>query len=373
MNTSALLIAVVLLVANAFFVAVEFALVASRRSKLEAMADEGNAAAGRALDSVQDLSRQLAGAQLGITIASLLLGLIAEPAIAHGLEELMHDRIDLPESVITSIGFGLGLSIVVVLHMVLGEMVPKNIAIAGPERTLLALEVPNRLYMTIFGPVISMLNGIANGVLRLLGVEPADEVASRHTTAELADMVSASREEGLIADVEDRMLRGALSIGEAPISDLMVPRERIGHVVRSATPSEAEALVVSTGHSRLLVVGDGGLDDVLGFIHAKDLLTIPASLRDRPLPLGRIRRIPIVRPDAIVDDVLYALQTARVHLAVVADPGRTVGLVSLEDVLEELVGDIIDESDHGSVGRDRPRRSADAAPSSEEDGTRPSS
>ena len=159
-------------------------------------------------------------------------------------------------------------------------------------------------------------------------------------------MISESREEGLIADVQDQLLRGALAIGEAPVGELMVPRERIGYVERRATPAEAEAAVVRSGHSRLLVVGEGGLDDVLGFIHAKDLLTIPGAARDRPLPLGRIRRIPIVQEDVVVDDALYALQRARVHLAVVADAsGRTVGLVSLEDMLEELVGDIIDESD----------------------------
>lgn len=360
MNVGALVLALLLLVANAFFVAVEFALVASRRSKLETMVDEGNAAARRALVAVQDVSRQLAGAQLGITISSLLLGLIAEPAVAHLIEELVDDIVDIPESLLHSIGFGIALSIVVFLHMVFGEMVPKNIAIAGPERTLLLLELPNRLYMTLFGPVITLLNGLANAVLHLLGVEPADEVGGSHTTGELADMISSSREEGLIAEVEDRMLRGALSIGEAPIADLMIRRDGIGHVPRSATPAEAEALVVSSGHSRLLVVGSG-LDDVLGFIHAKDLLTIPAHLRDRPLPLGRVRRIPIVGPDTVVDDVLYALQTARVHLAVVADGDRTVGLVSLEDVLEELVGDIVDESDRGSVGRDQPRRSTDVA------------
>jgi CBS domain containing-hemolysin-like protein len=345
-NAGALLIAVLLLAANAFFVAVEFALVASRRTKLESMADEGHAGARRALGSISDLSSQLAGAQLGITIASLLLGFVAEPTIAHGLERLLHDVVDLPESVTTTIGFIVALSIVVFLHMVLGEMVPKNIAIAGPERTLLALDLPNRVYLAVFRPVIFLLNGLANFVVRRLGAEPADELSNVHTPEELAEMITASREEGLIADVQDQLLRGALAIGEAPVRELMVPRDRIGFVERSATASEAEAAVVRTGHSRLLVVGSGGLDDVLGFIHAKDLLTIPGSMRDRPLPLGRIRRIPIVLPDVVVDDALYALQRARVHLAVVADPGgRTVGLVSLEDMLEELVGDIIDESD----------------------------
>lgn len=350
MNVGALVATVLLLLANAFFVAVEFALVASRRTRLESLAEEGVAGAKRALDSIADLSSQLAGAQLGITIASLLLGYVAEPAIAHALEGVLHDTVDLPESVTTTIGFVVGLTIVVFLHMVLGEMVPKNIAIAGPERTLLALDLPNRLYLKVFGPVIWLLNALANVIVRLLGFEPADELSNSHTSGELAEMISASRAEGLIADVEDQLLRGALSIGESPVRDLMVPRDRIGFVERTATASDAEEAVIRTGHSRLLVVGARGLDDVLGFIHAKDLLTIPAAMREQPLPLGRIRRIPIVRADAVIDDVLFALQDARVHLAVVSDAaGRTIGLVSLEDVLEELVGEIVDESDPDPV------------------------
>ena len=350
MNVGALVATVLLLLANAFFVAVEFALVASRRTRLESLAEDGVAGAKRALDSIADLSSQLAGAQLGITIASLLLGYVAEPAIAHALEDVLHDTVDLPEGVTATIGFVVGLTIVVFLHMVLGEMVPKNIAIAGPERTLLALDLPNRLYLKVFGPVIWLLNALANVIVRLLGFEPADELSNSHTSGELAEMISASRAEGLIADVEDQLLRGALSIGESPVRDLMVPRDRIGFVERTATASDAEEAVVRTGHSRLLVVGARGLDDVLGFIHAKDLLTIPAAMREQPLPLGRIRRIPIVRADAVIDDVLFALQDARVHLAVVSDAaGRTIGLVSLEDVLEELVGDIVDESDPDPV------------------------
>lgn len=350
MNVGALVATVLLLGANAFFVAVEFALVASRRTRLESMADAGQAGAKRALVSISDLSSQLAGAQLGITIASLLLGYVAEPAIAHALEDVLHDTVDLPETVTATIGFAVGLTIVVFLHMVLGEMVPKNIAIAGPEKTLLALDLPNRAYLWIFGPVITVLNALANVVVRLIGFEPADELSNSHTSGELAEMISASRAEGLIADVEDQLLRGALAIGEAPVRNLMVARDRIGFVERTATPAEAEAAVVRTGHSRLLVVGAGGLDDTLGFIHAKDLLTIPGGMRDQPLPLGRIRRVPIVRADAVIDDVLYALQDARVHLAIVADAsGHTIGLVSLEDVLEELVGEIVDESDQDPV------------------------
>jgi CBS domain containing-hemolysin-like protein len=346
MSVSALVVTALLLAANAFFVAVEFALVASRRTKLASMADQGHRGAARALQSVQDLSRQLAGAQLGITICSLLLGHVAEPAIAHGLEAVLQDRVQVSEGLARTLGFVVALSIVVVLHMVLGEMVPKNIAIADPERTVLLLDWANRLYLRVFGPVISALNAVANGVLRLLGVEPADEVIDRHTSDELADIVADSRQEGLILDIQDQILRGALAIGEASIGPMVVPRHHIRYVPRSATVVQAEQEVVRTGHSRLLVVGEGGLDDVLGFVHAKDLLTIPAAQRAAPLPLGKVRRLPIVPDDTIVDDVLVALQQARVHLALVADrSGRTVGLVTLEDVLEELVGDIVDETD----------------------------
>jgi CBS domain containing-hemolysin-like protein len=352
-NVTALAVTAVLLAGNAFFVAVEFALVASRRTKLESMAEEGNRSAARAIQSLRDLSRQLAGAQLGITICSLLLGYVAEPAIAHALEDLLHDRVEVSEGLARTVGFAVALSIVVFLHMVLGEMVPKNIAIADPERTVLFLDWANRVYMRVFGPVIVVLNALANGIIRLLGAEPADEIADRHTSDELSDMVAASRKEGLIHDVQDRILRGALAMGEAAVGPMAVPRAHIGYVPRSATVVDAEQEVLRSGHTRLLVVGDGGLDDVLGFLHAKDLLTVPAAQRDAPLPLGRVRRLPIVGHDTIVDDVLLALQKARVHLALVAGPdGRTVGLVSLEDVLEELVGDIVDESDQPS-GRHR--------------------
>ncbi len=346
MNATALIATVLLLAANAFFVAVEFALVASRRTKLESMAEDGNRSAAHALGSMRDLSRQLAGAQLGITICSLLLGYVAEPAIAHGLERLLADRVDVSEGVATTVGFGVALSIVVFLHMVFGEMVPKNIAIAEPETTVLALDWANRVYLRIFGPVIVVLNALANGIIRLLGAQPADEISDSHTSDELVDMVAASRQEGLIHDVQDQILRGALAIGEAPIGPMVVPRDRIGFVERTTTVVDAEQAVLDSGHSRLLVVGGGGLDDVLGFVHAKDLLTVPEVTRGAPLPLSKVRRLPIVGRDTVVDDVLLALQKARVHLALVTDPhGATVGIVALEDVLEQLVGDIMDESD----------------------------
>src|SRR5690606_7465525 len=193
-----LLAGVGLLLANGFFVAVEFAVLASRRTKLEAMAEDGSRAARLALRQLRHLNLQLAGAQLGITLASLLLGFVAEPALAHLLEDLFAGVVDLPDGVRHSIAFVIALLVVVFLHMVLGEMVPKNIAIAAPERTLLAVARLNQVYVWLARPVLAVLNGVANGIVRLLGVEPRDERTDAASAEELALMLSASREEGLI-------------------------------------------------------------------------------------------------------------------------------------------------------------------------------
>jgi CBS domain containing-hemolysin-like protein len=340
-----LLLAAVLLLANGFFVAVEFALLASRRTKLESLAEEGNARASRALGSLRQLNHQLAGAQLGITMASLLLGFVAEPTVAGLIEDGIAGIVELPDSVLHLIGFTVALTIVVFLHMVIGEMVPKNIAIAAPERTLLALTLPNRAYVAVFGPLMRLLTALANGGARLFGVEPRDELATSASAEELALMLAASRDQGLIEDVAHQLLLGALDLGDRRVTTVMVPRDAVVWLPRTATPSEAERLVVSSGHSRLFVVGDD-LDDVLGFVHAKDLLTIPSEARDRPLPLGRVRRMLVLGERTSLDDALVAMQRARLHMAVVVDAeDRTSGIATLEDVIEALVGDIRDESD----------------------------
>ncbi|MGH9273874.1 MAG: hemolysin family protein [Acidimicrobiales bacterium] len=345
MTARNLVLAFALLVANGFFVAVEFALIASRRTKLEAMAEEGSTRARLALGSMRHLNLQLAGAQLGITMASLVLGYVAEPTVAGLIEGAIERVVDVPDGLLHTIGFVVALTIVAFLHMVIGEMVPKNIAIAAPERTLLALALPNRAYVTLFGPLLRVLNGLANAGVRLFGIEPQDELATAASAAELAAMLGASRDQGLIEDVAHQLLTGALDLGDRRITTVLVPSDDVVWLPRSATPEDAEALVVRSGHTRLLVAGNG-VDDVLGFVHAKDLLTIPEGARDRPLPLGRVRRMLVVGEDTSLDDALLAMQQARIHVAVVADrAGHTLGIATLEDVIEALVGDIRDESD----------------------------
>ncbi|HZA75127.1 MAG TPA: hemolysin family protein [Acidimicrobiales bacterium] len=344
MTAGALAATLALLLANAFFVAMEFAVVATPRTRIEPLAARGHRRARVALAAIRDVNPQLAGAQLGITAASLVLGFVAEPAFARVTEDVLHP-IGVPDGVSHAIAFALALVIVSFAHMVVGEMIPKNIAIAQPDRTLLWLAVPNRAYLIVFRPVVWGLNATSNGLVRALGVEPRAEVESTHTADEIAFMVGASRREGLIGEVAHQLLTGALDLGGRPISSVMTPRDRVVSVARSASPAEAERIVTASGHTRLVVTGPGDVDDVLGFIHAKDLLTVPVEARDRPLPLGRVRRMLGLAADATLEDALVAMQQARAHLALVTREGQTVGIVALEDVLEALVGDIRDETD----------------------------
>lgn len=341
----ALVLAVALLVANGFFVAVEFAVVGSRRTRLEGLVEEGSRRARHALAATADLNTQLAGAQLGITMASLGLGAVAEPAVAGLLEGFLGHA----AAVVVA------LVVVVFLHLVVGEMVPKNIALTDPERSLLALVGLDRAYLWLFGPVIRVLNGVSGLGMRLLGVEPRDALAAGHTAEELAVMLAASREEGLIEDFAHDLLAGVLDFSERNVASVMVPREQVVAVQVGTTVAGAERVVVDSGHSRLPVVGRD-LDDVRGFVHAKDLLTLPPEARDRPVPLRLLRRMLVVPTTRSLEDLLLGMRRARVHFALVVDEaGATAGIVTLEDLLEELVGDIVDESD-------RVRRSAEPSP-----------
>ena len=336
--------AVFLLLANGFFVAVEFALVATRRSRLEQLAEEGDTRAKAAVSMVRDLSFMLSAAQLGITLASLGLGYVAEPAIAHLLETPL-EWVHVPHDLLHPIALVIGLTIVVFLHMVVGEMVPKNVAIAEPDRTALWLALPMRGFTVAFRPAIHALNLLANGGLRLLRIEPTDELVSFATGDELAGMLAASREEGLLDEVEHRLMTGALGFPAREVTAVMVPREEIVAVPVDTPVQEVEAMAAGQGHSRLPVYGRD-LDQLLGYVHAKDLLALAPGSRQRPLPRSIVRRMLTVPTDRTLMDLLLAMKRARLHFAVVVDgAGRVAGIVTLEDVLESLVGDIRDEHD----------------------------
>lgn len=339
-----IVIAFVLLGANGVFVAKEFALIASRRTKLERMAEGGSLSARLAFEAANELPLQLASSQLGVTMASLGLGAVAEPLVADGLDNIF-SGVGIPNGVADTLAVIIGLGVVVFFHMVFGEMVPKYVSLADPERVLVRLAIPNRVYVALFRPIIRVLGWLGNTGTRRLGVEPRSDLATIPTAEEIASMLAASREEGLIEEVAHDLLSGALEFGERPVCDVMVPRNSITWVPRDATVDEAEQCIVTSGHSRLLVAGRD-LDDAVGFVHAKDLLTVPPTARNRPLPLARIRRVLVLPETRPLDEVLVAMRRSRTHLAVVTgDDRRVTGLATLEDVLESLVGDIRDESD----------------------------
>jgi CBS domain containing-hemolysin-like protein len=343
-----LLLTVALLIANGFFVGAEFALVAARRSNIERLAEEGSSAARMALKSVRELSFMLAGAQLGITMTSLGLGAVAEPAVARLLEGPMHSIV--PESAVHAVSLTIALTIVVFFHMVIGEMAPKNIAIAEPEKTALWLAMPFRAYANIFRPFIAFLNFLANTGVKLVGVEPQDELKATHSAAEIGMIVHEAAESGILGRFEQRLLTGAVEFGQRDAASVMVPRTEMVAIPISATVAEIEQVALESGLSRLPVYGKD-MDEIIGFFHTKDLLKLPVSDRAKPVPRRLIRQMLVVPESLTLHRLLYEMRRQRQHFALVVDEhGGTAGVVTLEDVLEELVGDIRDEYDVGEPG-----------------------
>jgi CBS domain containing-hemolysin-like protein len=337
----ALLAAVALLAANAFFVGAEFALISARRDRLEAMAAAGTAAARTVLHAGADLSRMLAASQLGITICSLLLGRLGEPAVAHLLERPLQWA-GLPEAVLHPLAFAVSLTIVVVAHILLGEMVPKNIAIAGPERAAILLVPPFLVFTTVARPLINLFNLMANGVLRLLRIEPRDELESAFTSGELADLIAESGREGLLDDDESRRLTRALSSAEAALTDVLVPVGELVTLPATPTVGDVAKAVANTGFSRFPVLGPGGGTDLAGYLHVKDVLDLIDD-PDAAVPNERIRGLPEVPASVRLDEALAVLRRSRAHLGRAVGPrGETLGLVAMEDLVEHYVGEVRD-------------------------------
>jgi CBS domain containing-hemolysin-like protein len=339
-----LVFAVVLLFVNGFFVAAEFSLIAARKSQLEVQADGGDSRAAAAIRSIGELSFMLSASQLGVTLCSLLLGYLAEPSLAHLLKGPFESA-GLADTAAHSVAFAIALAVVVFLHLVVGEMVPKYLAMSAPDRAAVLLAVPMRAFATLFRPLVRLLTVTARGLLGLLGLEQRDELSEARTGDELADLLAVSRREGFLEEVEHRLMTGALRFPVREVASVMVPRREVVGVPSSATTEEVERVAVDSGHSRIVVHGHD-LDEVLGFVHAKDLLAVPVDERARPLPGPLIRRMLVVPTNRTLQQLLLAMRRARIHVALVVDgEGRTAGLVALEDVLESLVGDIRDEHD----------------------------
>nr|WP_218849347.1 hemolysin family protein [Nocardioides perillae] len=336
--------AVVLLGLNAFFVGAEFALISARRSQIEPRALEGSRMARTTLAAMENVSLVMAGAQLGITVCSLGLGAVGEPAVAHLLEPVLHAA-GVPDAWLHPIAFVVALSLVVYLHVVLGEMVPKNIALAGPERAALVLGPAIWAVVRVLRPVIVALNAVANAVLRLLRVEPKDELSSSFTREEVAALVEESRGEGLLREDEYDRLAGALGFTEKQVAEVVMPLDTLATVTRGATAADVEELCAATGFSRFPV--ESGNGSLLGYLHVKDVLETDEERRHRVVDDKWVRPFATVPSDALLHDALESLQRKGAHLAQVVDPDGTVlGLATLEDVLEELVGEIRDAAHH---------------------------
>lgn len=345
-GAGAILILILLLVGNAFFVSAEFAMVSARRDQLEPKAADGSRAARWALKGVEDVSTSLAASQLGITACSLLIGSVGEPAIAAMLEPVFH-AVGVPEFLIHPIALVIALLIVTFLHMVLGEMVPKNISIAQPAAAALALGPILRIFVVVLRPVIWLMNATANLVVRhVLRATPKDEVSSTFTSTEVEGFVAESGREGLLDADEIALLRGALKFEKLTASDVAIPFEEIHTVPVSATPAQIEELSAQTGFSRFPVLGqDGSLE---GYIHTKDILSVPEEARDEVFSASIVHALGRVPADAKLQSVMRRMQATHAHLALMETEHGTQGryaIVALEDVLEELVGEVRDATD----------------------------
>ncbi|WP_433664949.1 hemolysin family protein [Nocardia sp. CA-128927] len=342
----AVLLTVVLLASNAFFVAAEFALISARRDRLEALAAQGKRNADIVIRAGENLSMMLAAAQLGITICSILLGRVGEPAVAHLLEGPF-DFLGMPDQLLHPISFAIALAIVVVLHILFGEMIPKNIALAGPERSALLLVPVHLMWLRLARPLIACYNLAANLTLRLLRIEPKDELQATVSSVELAEMIGESRSEGLLDEEEHRRLTQALGTSDRVVADVMVALETTRTVPlrgNGTTLGDIETAVAETGFSRYPVQASDG--SLVGYLHVKDVLDKVADESagpGTPIPRTDIRPLPTVSMHTPLYEALARLRRTNSHLGRVVDTrGNTTGIVALEDLVEEFVGTVRD-------------------------------
>ncbi|MGN6446328.1 hemolysin family protein [Amnibacterium sp.] len=331
---------VVLLAVNAFFVASEFAVISARRSQIEPLAEEGRRSARVALGAMEHATLMLSTTQLGITVASLLILNVSEPAIHHLLEGPLHAT-GLGVDAVDVIGFVITLLLVTFLHVVFGEMVPKNVAFSVPDRAVLLLATPLVFVERVFRPLIHALNGTTNALVRLVGVEPKDEANSAFTLDEVETIVETSRREGTLDDLSGT-LTAAFDFTEKRVADVTVPLSEIVALPEDASPADLERAVAQSGFSRYLLVDAEG--NPTGYLHLKDVLELDEDDEvDRPVPAKFVRRLITVFAGTELEDALAVLRRSRQHLARVVEQDGTVrGILFLEDVIEELVGEVQD-------------------------------
>ncbi|WP_328722801.1 hemolysin family protein [Streptomyces sp. NBC_00247] len=345
-----LIAAFLLILANGFFVAAEFGLVTVERPEAERAAEEGDRRARTVVDALRELSFQLSGTQLGITITSLVVGMLAEPALAQLFTGPL-TATGLPSGAVPTISVVIGMLLASAVQMVIGELVPKNWAVSKPLQVARFVAGPQHRFTMAFRPVITALNTLANRLVRLLGVEPTDELASARTPGELVSLARHSAEAGTLEqDTADLFVR-TLSLGGLTAQHVMTPRVRVSALQSTATAADVLNLTRATGLSRFPVYRER-IDEVVGMVHLKDALAVPAADRLRT-PAGRIAVPPLLVPESLpVEQLLQRLRNEQPIAVVVDEYGGTAGVVTLEDIIEELVGEVRDE--HDAEGADRP-------------------
>jgi CBS domain containing-hemolysin-like protein len=341
---------------TALFVAAEFSLVAAERPRLEAAAREGDRRAARALAAVRSLSFQLSGAQLGITLTTLAVGFLAEPSFARLLRPVL-DAIALPDTAVDVVAVVLALLIATVLQMILGELIPKNWAIARPLPVARAVAGPMQLFSAVLRPLIAVCNSSANALVRRLGVEPQEELRSARTAAELDSLVRSSADSGSLPNRTAALLSRSITFGDKAAGDVMTPRTQVVALAAGASVAQMLEVARASGHSRFPVMAgnrderdgsptSGDLDDVRGVVHVKHAFAVPRDRRGRASVGSITRRIASVPDSLPLDPLLATLRRPGLQMAVVVDEyGGTAGVVTLEDLVEELVGEVEDEYD----------------------------
>ncbi len=331
-----------LIAANGYFVAAEFSFVAARRSKFAELAERGDRRSGRAVQVHQRLSFMLSGAQLGITVTSLIVGFIAQPTVGAALEPVV-SRLGVPEGATFGVSLTVAFILATITQMVFGELAPKNLAIAKPEPVARALAPSTWWFMRLAGPFITFFDGSANRLLRTLRIEPVQELHGAVSTRELDIIVDSSAETGHLSPQQAALLARAIDFSELEASDAMVPWNRTTTIDASATATALRDLIASA-HSRFPVLDDDG--SIRGIVHAKDLLGVPLDQYDEVAVASLAHDVFVVPEAAGLRTVLRELREHATEMAVVVDEyGGPAGVVTLEDVVEELVGDIADEYD----------------------------
>lgn len=337
-----ILLVLLLVGANAFFVVAEFALVSVRRTRIAELVQKGNARAVAVQKIIADPDRVIAATQLGITLASLGLGWVGEPALTHLLEPLVAlFPADLQTDISHAISAGLAFAVITLLHVVIGELAPKSVALQFPERTSLLIAVPMMWTEFIFSPVVKVLNGAGTLFLRLLHVPPATGHEQVHSAEELRMLVADSAAGGRVTRDEEEMLRAIFDFGKLLVRDVMVPRMEIIAIQADTPLAEIPQLMLEHPFTKYPVYGKN-LDDIVGILHARDVLTALEAQRKKQEPVRvLVRKTFFVPPSLLVTQLLREFRAAHAHITIVLDEfGGTAGLVTLEDLLEEIVGTV---------------------------------